>query len=55
MNDEVRKSVTIKMKRSVVRKAHHKAIEGGSTLGRWIEDAIEERIVREEKEEAKPK
>ena len=55
MNDEVRKSKSLKMRPSVVSKAHHKAIEAGKTLGRWIEDAIEEKLAREEKEETQPK
>ncbi len=50
MNDEVRESKSIKMKPSIVRKAHLKAKEAGKTLGRWIEDAIEEKIEREEKQ-----
>jgi len=49
MNDEARESKSIKMKPSIVRKAHQKASEEGKTLGRWIEDAIEEKIEREEK------
>ena len=49
MDDEARESKSIKMKPSIVRKAHLKAIEQGKTLGRWIEDAIEEKIEREEK------
>ena len=49
MCDEVRESRSIKMKRSVVREAHRKAIESGETLGRWIEDAIKEKIKREER------
>ena len=48
MNEEARVSKTIKMKASIVRKAHHKAIEEGKSLGRWVEDAIEEKIEREE-------
>jgi len=48
MNDEVRESKSIKMKPSIVLKAHLKAIEQGKTLGRWIEDAIEEKIQQEE-------
>ena len=48
MNDEARKSKSIKMKPSVVRMAHQKAKEAGKTLGRWIEDAIEEKIEREQ-------
>jgi len=49
MDDEARESKSIKMKPSIVRKAHLKAIEQGKTLGRWIEDAIEEKVEREEK------
>ncbi|MBA7562817.1 hypothetical protein ES708_04470 [subsurface metagenome] len=49
MNDEVRESKSIKMKPSIVRKAHLKAIEQGKRLGRWVEDAIEEKLDREEK------
>ncbi|HUV56312.1 MAG TPA: hypothetical protein VMV84_03685 [Dehalococcoidales bacterium] len=49
MNNEARESTHIKMKPSIVRKAHQKAKEEGKTLGRWLEDAIEERIEREEK------
>jgi len=47
MNGEVRKSRNIKIKPSILLKAHHEAIEAGKTLGRWIEDAIEEKIERE--------
>jgi len=49
MSDEIRESKSIKMRPSIVRKAHQKAKEEGKTLGRWIEDAIEEKIEREEK------
>jgi len=49
MDDEVRESQHIKMRPSIVRKVRHKAKEEGKTLGRWIEDAIEEKIEREEK------
>ena len=47
---DVRESKSIKMKPSIVRKAHHKAIEDSKTLGRWMEEAIEEKIEREEKQ-----
>ena len=43
-----RESKSIKMKPSILRKAHQKAIEQGKMLGRWVEDAIEEKIEREE-------
>jgi hypothetical protein len=49
MNDEARESKSIKMKPSIVRKAHIKVIEQGKTLGRWVEEAIDEKIVREQK------
>jgi len=48
MNEETRQSKSIKMKPSVVREAHLNAIEVGKTLGRWIEDAIREKIKREQ-------
>jgi len=50
MNDEVRETAHIKMMPSIVRKAHQKAKEQGKTLGRWLEDAIEEKLDREQKE-----
>lgn len=50
MKDEVRETAHIKMKPSIVRKAHQKAKEEGKTLGRWIEEAIEGKIEREERE-----
>jgi len=51
MNDEVRETKHIKMKLSIVRKAHQKAKEEGKTLGRWLEDIIEEKLAREKREE----
>ncbi len=50
MNDEVRETAHIKMMSSIVRKAHQKAKEQGQTLGRWIEEAIQEKIEREQKQ-----
>ena len=55
MNDEIRKSRTIKIKPSILRKAHITAIESQKRLGQWIEEAIEEKIVREAREEKKVK
>ena len=40
------------MKPDVVREVHRKAIESGETPGRWIEDAIKEKLEREERGEA---
>jgi len=50
MNDEIRKSVTIKMKPSVVRKARVSAASLDKRLGQWLEEAIEEKAAREERE-----
>ena len=52
MNDEAKESKSITMKSSIVRRAHLKAIEQGKTLGRWIEDAIKEKLEREERVKA---
>lgn len=51
MNAEARESKHIKMKPSILRKTHQKAIQQGKTLGRWIEDAIEKKLAREKTEE----
>ena len=47
--DEVRQSRSIKIKPSVLHKAHLEAIKEGKVLGRWIEDAIEEKIKKGDK------
>ena len=49
MNAEVRKPTHIRMRPSIVRRAHQEAKEEGKTLGRWLEGAIEARLEREEK------
>ncbi len=51
MNEEARESRSIKIKPSILRNAHHAAIEEGKSLGRWIEDVIEEKLAREKREE----
>ena len=48
MDDEVRKSITIKIKLSIQREARHAVIESGKRLGQWMEEAIEEKIAREQ-------
>ena len=55
MNDEARESKSIKMKPSIVHKAHQKAKEEGKTLGRWVEDAIREKLERNKKIEREQK
>jgi len=49
MAEESRQARSIKIRPSVLRKAHHRAIESQKRLGEWIEDAIEEKIEREER------
>ena len=52
MDEEVSEGKQTKMKPSIVWKARLKATEQGKTLGRWIEDAIEEKSEREERVKA---
>ena len=49
MDQEIRRSRSMKIRPSVLRKAHHRAIESQKRVGEWIEEAIEEKITREEK------
>jgi len=49
MNYEARETAHIKMRPSILHLAHQKAKEQGKTLGRWLEEAIYERIEREQK------
>ena len=49
MNEEARESRSIKIKPSILRNAHHAAIEEGKSLGWWLEEAIDEKIEREQK------
>ena len=51
MAEETRQGRSIKVKPSVLRKAHHRAIESQKRLGEWIEEAVEEKAAREEREE----
>lgn len=46
MDKENRRSRSIKIKPSILRKAHHRAIESQKRLGEWLEEAIEEKIER---------
>jgi|GEM_PF-1601475 len=55
MVDEPRQARSIKIRPSILRKAHHRAIESQKRLGEWVEQAIEEKVTREEEEEAKRK
>ena len=51
-DEEPRESRSIKIKPSILRNAHHMAIEEGKSLGQWIEEAIDKKIEKE-KEKAK--
>jgi len=55
MDDEVRKSISVKIKPNIQRQARHAAIESGKRLGQWVEEAMQEKIAREEREETEPK
>ena len=55
MAAEIRKSRSIKIKPIILRKAHVRAIESQKRLGQWLEEAIEEKTAREEREEQKGK
>ena len=49
MDREIRQSRSVKIRPSVLRKAHHRAIESQKRIGEWLEEAVEEKIKREEK------
>ena len=53
MAEEVRQGRSIKIRPSILREAHHRAIESQKRVGVWIEEAIEEKAAREEREEKK--
>ena len=48
MDMEFRQSRSIKIRPSILRKAHHRAIESQKRIGEWIEEAIEGKLKREE-------
>ena len=50
MSGEPRQSRSIKIKPSILRKAHHAAIEEGKSLGQWVEGATEGKLEREREE-----
>ena len=50
MNNEIRKSLSIKMRFSIVKKARIGAVSSDKTLGEWMEEAVEEKAAREEKQ-----
>jgi len=50
MDEEIRQPRSIKIRPSILRKAHHRAIESEKRLGEWLEEVIEEKLEREERE-----
>jgi len=48
MDKEIRRSRSIKIKPSILRKAHHRAIESQKRVGEWVEEAIREKLDREQ-------
>ena len=55
MSGEVRKTTGIKLRPSITKKARVRAVSSDKTLGEWIEEAIEEKAAREEREETEAK
>jgi len=47
MAEEPRQPRSIKIKPSILLKAHHRAIESQKRVGEWVEEAIDEKIERE--------
>ena len=50
LSEEVRQGKYIKLRPSILKKARIRAVSSDKTLGQWLEDAIEEKAAREEKE-----
>ena len=48
--EEARKGKYIKLKPSILKKARLRAVSSDKGLGEWLEEAIEEKIEREERE-----
>ncbi len=46
MDEEIRRSRSIKIKPRILREAHHRAIESQKRVGEWVEEAIEEKLNR---------
>lgn len=55
MNEEAREGKYIKLKPSILKKARLRAVSADKSLGEWMEEAIEEKAAREEREETKLK
>ena len=53
MAAEARQGRSVKVRPTILRRVHHRAIESQKRLGEWIEEAIEEKAVGEERESSK--
>ena len=53
-NEEIRRTIGIKLKPSIVRRARVGAAYSDKRLGQWIEEAIEEKVQRERQSERRP-
>jgi len=51
VSGEARQGKSIKLRPSILKKARVRAVSSDKTLGQWLEEAIEEKIARQEKEE----
>jgi len=51
VSGEARQGKSIKLKPSILKKARVRAVSSDKTLGQWLEEAIEEKAARQEKEE----
>jgi len=49
VSEETRQGKYIKVRPSVLKKARLAAVSSDKSLGRWLEEAIEEKIERDEK------
>jgi len=50
MDEEIRRSRSMKIRPTILRKAHHRAIESQKRVGEWVEEAIEEKLDREQRQ-----
>jgi len=49
--EEAREGKYIKLKPSILKKARLRAVSSDKALGQWMEEAIEEKVAREGREE----
>jgi len=47
MDEEIRRSRSMKIKPSILRKARHRAIESQRRVSEWVEEAVKDKLDRE--------